>query len=1082
MPKPDTPVLYAGIGASAGGLEALEAFFSNMPPESGFSFIVVQHLSPDYKSLMVELLSKKTRMNVYRAEEGMRVKANCVYLIPPKKNLTIFHGKLLLTDQKNDHSLNLPIDIFFKSLADDQFEKAVGIILSGTGSDGTRGIRAIKENGGMVIVQDRESSKFDGMPRAAASTGLSDLILSPPEMPEHLIAFSKHPYVRKADSPDKKEKEDDELTKIFSLLRKRAKIDFTFYKPSTILRRIERRMGINQIHEIKEYVNYLENYPGEVSVLSRELLIGVTNFFRDPGSFKILEKEYIPEILNKSMNREIRLWSAGCSTGEEAYTLAIILKECMETYGISRDIKIFATDIDREAVLKAGSGIYPESIMNDIPPEILSKYFYKTDGSYRIARNIREMVVFAHHNLLKDPPFTNIDLVSCRNLLIYLQPVMQRKVLELFNFSIKNKGLLFLGSSETTGELSNYFENINQKHKIYRSRGKTATGPSGRNIVYSEQRSGDFRPRFSGAKIIQRKSGEEKILESFIKIISEQYFSLALLVNENLEVIQVFGDTDGYLKLPSGRLINDISKMAVKELSIPISTGLQKCFRTNSEIKYSNILFSDRGVSAGMIIIPLSLPKGMEPLAAVIIEENKEKHNSENSQSTLDNYDMSRETEDHIKDLEQELQFSRENLQATIEELETSNEELQATNEELLASNEELQSTNEELQSTNEELHTVNTEYQNKIIELTELQNDVDNMLASSQIIKIFLDENLEIRKFSPNADEIFRILDTDTGRPLSHLHHNLKNTDITGIIREVHEKGQLRETETVTDEGKWFLLRALPYYIAPETISGILITLVDITNIKKSAKELDKNRTELKEMASLAGIGSWTYYPDTGEHTWSEETFRIHELDDMIQPDPEKGINFYIPPHRPVITEAFEKASKEGLPYDLLLQIITAKKNKKWVRAIGNPIKKNGEIFKITGAFQDVTEIIDTNEALRQYEFLFEMTGIIFPVLFCDWNMKTGILNLNNKWADMLRLKSTEIESRAFTEMISGKDRDVFNKTLKNLEPGKCEKIGFEVSLPGGETINFKGLAGKLNKKENGATIHTFLTVKTDG
>jgi two-component system CheB/CheR fusion protein len=405
-----SPTHYVAVGASAGGLEAIESFFSQMPPESGLGFIVIQHLSPDYKSLMVELLSKRTLMPVHRAEDGMLVLPDHVYLIPPKKNLTIFHGKLLLSEQDHSKGINLPIDVFLRSLAEDQNKKAVAIILSGTGSDGTRGVRVIKEYGGMVMVQDEESAKFDGMPRAAISTGLADFVLPPDQMPSQLLSFSKHPYITKVERSETLLSDEQGLTRIFAILRERCKVDFTFYKPSTVTRRIERRMTVNQTNDIRDYVAFLSSHPGEVMALYRELLIGVTSFFRDQEVFDRLEQTGLPEILKSANNREIRFWVAGCSTGEEAYSLAIMARECMEELDVSHDVKIFATDIDRDAIHYAANGSFPESIAADVSPRLLAKYFYKKEDNFQIARNIREMVVFAQHNLIKDPPFTNISL------------------------------------------------------------------------------------------------------------------------------------------------------------------------------------------------------------------------------------------------------------------------------------------------------------------------------------------------------------------------------------------------------------------------------------------------------------------------------------------------------------------------------------------------------------------------------------------------------------------------------------------------------------------------------------------------
>ncbi len=959
------PSHFVALGASAGGLEALETFFSNMPAENGFGFIVIQHLSPDYKSLMVELLSKRTRMTVHRAGDGMEVAPDSVYLIPPKKNLTIFHGKLMLSDQEQHRGINLPIDIFFRSLAEDQGERAVGIVLSGTGSDGMRGIRSIKEHGGMVMVQDQNSAKFDGMPRAALSTGLADFVLEPEEMPRQLMAFTKHRCVSKpeAETPPR---DDDALSRIFAALRGRFGTDFTYYKPSTVLRRIERRMTVNQIDDIGAYADHLRTYGGEAAALYRELLIGVTSFFRDPKAFTALQEKWLPDLLERPSDGEIRVWTAGCSTGEEAYSLAILLKEAMETHGRHREMKIFATDIDRDAILTAGNGRYPESIAADLSPRLLSKYFYAKDDNFKVVRSIRENVVFAQHNLLRDPPFTNIDLISCRNLLIYLQPVLQKKVLGLFNYALNPGGLLLLGTSETPGEMGHAFEPLDAKMKIYRSRGRYR----GSREPGDDMGPGGFKPypmlrgRDRRAAV---EADEENLFSRFIRTISDDILPLAVIVNERMAVQQVFGDTEGILKLPTGRLVNDISKMAVQELTVPLTLAIQKAFRKNREVLYANIRLR-RGEETRLFrlrVRPLVQNKGQEPLAAVFIERTASASDSGEPAAPI-LHDLDQETEQRIRDMEQEIQFTRENLQATIEELETANEELQATNEELLASNEELQSTNEELQSTNEELYTVNAEYQNKIIELTELNNDVENLLSSTMIEKILLDENLEIRKFSPNITEIYNILDKDVGRPIGHLNHYLAGVDPAELAREVQRTKAVVEREARTGDGRWYLLRVLPYHIGPGTFSGVVMTFIDISQIKETQKALSESETVLRETARLARVGSWEYHTETGEQRWSEETFRIHEMEPGRQPPPEEGIEFYAPEHRPIITEAFRRACADGIPYDLVLSIVTAKGNRRWVRAIGRPEKKDGRVRRVWGAFQDITEQKEGETALK--------------------------------------------------------------------------------------------------------------------
>jgi len=838
---------YVGIGASAGGLEAIELFFTHMPPDSGMAFIVVQHLSPDYKSLMVELLSKKTSIPVRRAEDGMEVLPNHVYLIPPKKNLTIFHGKLLLSEQDHSRGVNLPIDVFLRSLAEDQAERAVAIILSGTGSDGMRGVRAVKENGGMVMVQSEESAKFDGMPRSAISTGLADFVLPPDQMPKQLQAFIKHPYVAKAERAESLLTNEDGLIRIFAMLRERCKVDFTYYKPSTVVRRIERRMSINQVEDIKDYVSYILSNPQELITLYRELLIGVTSFFRDQEAFDLLAEKVLPDLLRNAANRELRFWVAACSTGEEAYSLAITVRECMEQMGVTRDIKIFATDIDRDAIHFAASGSYPESIAADLSPRILSKYFHKRDDNFQIARTIREMVVFAQHNLIKDPPFTNLDLISCRNVLIYFQPVLQRKVFEFFNFSLAADGVLFLGSSETTGDMASYFDVVDHKLKIFRSKGRLKPLTDTHLPMATDTRFQEMKGQFAVARRALRPTDEERVMERFVEAASPDYIPLALVVNEQFEVQHIFGDATDYFRLPSGKVVNDISKMAVKELAIPLATGIQKVLRQNQEQRFSNINLSHLGPGrmVDLRIKPMPGKKEQVRLVAVFLSEGKKPGHTLDSDPHVQTYDLSKEAEDRMRDLEHELQFTRENLQATIEELETSNEELQATNEELLASNEELQSTNEELQSTNEELFTVNAELQNKILELTELHNDLDNLLSATQIGNLLLDENMEVRRFSARICDIFKLMEGDIGRPITHITHHLQQCDPIALIREVQTSNKALEQEVQTTAGRWYLMRIVPYTVGPGTFSGTVVSFIEIS-LMKQVQESNKEMQQL--------------------------------------------------------------------------------------------------------------------------------------------------------------------------------------------------------------------------------------------
>lgn len=863
------PSHYVGIGASAGGLEAIEKFIINMPVQNQLAFIIVQHLSPDYKSLMVELLAKKTEIPVHRAEEGMEVRAGNIYLIPPKKNLTIFHGKLLLKDKSPDEGISLPIDIFFQSLAEDQEERAIGIILSGTGSDGARGVRSIKENNGMVMVQEESSAKFDGMPKAAISTGAADYILPPEKMPEQILSYVAHPYISGEKRSDTLLEDGDSLTRLFAELRSKTKADFTHYKPSTISRRIERRMTVNQINDFDEYVRYLANFPGEVMALYRELLIGVTSFFRDEDAMEAMQKTISSTLFKKKKLREIRCWVAGCSTGEEAYTLAIIFKELMEQHKVSLDIKIFATDIDREAIIKASTGTYPESIAADLPARLLAKYFYHKEDSFQIIRVIREMVVFAQHNLINDPPFTNIDIISCRNLLIYLQPVLQTRALAMFNFSLKTDGILFLGSSETVGEMADFFKPMQQRYRIYQSCGKKNPLPDNLQVTakHKQYEKGVQQQMFGVRRQESRVSDRESIMiKSFLDQASRDYLPLSVIVDEHLDIQQIIGDTTGFFTIPSGPIEYNISKFANRALAIPLATGIQKVFRTGEEVSYSNIHFEsgDQQTSVRLSIRPLPQQKGQSNLAVVFLEKIGA-FSPQRAEKDAAIYDAGAEAQQRIEDLEQELQFARENLQATIEELETSNEELQATNEELLASNEELQSTNEELQSTNEELYTVNAEHQNKIIELTELTNDVDNLMTSSRIGTLIVDENLEIRKFSPEISNIFNILEKDIGRPFTHISHHLTDFDPVAAVKKIQKSNDPIEKDVQTRDGKSYLARILPYHIGPQIYSGVVLTFVDISELIRVKHNLVQNQQTDRQIKDNIPAGLLIFQQENG-------------------------------------------------------------------------------------------------------------------------------------------------------------------------------------------------------------------------
>ncbi|MFH1118755.1 MAG: chemotaxis protein CheB [Bacteroidota bacterium] len=851
----ETRLLCVGIGASAGGLEALEVFFRNMPVKSGMAFIVVQHLSPDYKSLMGELLSRYTTMEIFRAEDGIVVEPDSVYLIPPRKNMTIFHGKLFLTEQDTNRGLNLPIDIFLRSLAQDKGKDSIGIILSGTGSDGTLGIRAIKEAGGMVMVQDDQSAKFDGMPRSSIATGLVDYILPPDKMPEELIKFVKHPYINKTGKIDNIiSKDEDILAKILKIVKEKVGVDFSFYKPATILRRLEKRISINQIDKIEHYISYLNQSPTEARILYKELLIGVTQFFRDQEAFSVLREKVIPEIFRvKKPGNNIRIWSVGCSTGEEAYSLAILFREYMDESQIELDVKVFATDLDSESIEYASTGIYPESIISDVTPDRLRSYFLKRENSYIVSERIRRMVIFASHNILKDPPFTKIDLIVCRNMLIYLNAAMQRRIMAMFYYSLLQSGHLYLGSSETVGEIADGYTTISSKWKVYKVKQgyRLPAQYTFHNTITSLR---DTRYKIRAEETPMAANDVFKV-ENIYDSIVEGFLPPSVLLDYRLDLIHVFKDASRFLRIPQGKANLNILKMVLPEISVVLGSLLHKVARDKKELTFREVQISLNNlltyIDIGCKIIEEGRSKTIYFLVTFI-----EKQVAESESVKVDDFDLKSHYNERFSELERELQYTRENLQATIEELETSNEELQSTNEELIASNEELQSTNEELQSVNEELYTVNSEYQNKIEELTQMTNDMNNLLKNTNIGTLFLDKFLRIRRYTPAIVKTINVMEMDLGRPVFHISHNLVYENFQADIEKILETLIPFETEVFDKAGSCYLMRMLPYRTIENAVDGIVLTLIDITERKRLEELIRSERDLLLRSLDISPIG----------------------------------------------------------------------------------------------------------------------------------------------------------------------------------------------------------------------------------
>ncbi|MCL4201713.1 MAG: PAS domain S-box protein [Pirellulaceae bacterium] len=825
-----------GVGASAGGLEALEKFFDNMRPDSGLAFVVIQHLSPDFKSLMDELLRRHTDIAIHRVEDGMQVEPNSIYLIPPKKEMIISGGRLLLTDKDPTQGLSLPIDTFFRSLAQDAGDLAIGIVLSGTGSDGSRGIREIHEAGGLVLVQSVETAKFDGMPRSAIDTGMVDAVMAPEQIPAALLNYVGQPRgVRWSHADGADLTNQDAMQTVIKLLREQYGIDFSYYKPNTVTRRIERRLLLNQTLDLDAYAERLSHDPAELSALYKDLLIGVTKFFRDREAFERLEKEVVANILNRrNPQDEIRVWVAGCATGEEAYSVAMALHSHFEEVGRQQNIKIFATDVHRASLELASAGIYDESALSEVTPTRLERYFARHGNSFQVVPELRRLIVFAPHNVIKDAPFTKMDLITCRNLLIYFSAPAQKKVLSLFLFGLKTRGLLFLGPSESPGDLASEFDTLDNQWKLYRKRRDVGL-PADMRFPLS---SGFIAPGAVGARSsLELPRPKDSTLNRVYDVLLKKHMPPSLLVNERLELVHSFGQAGRYLIIRDGRHTVDVLDLLHEDLRTPLAGALQRAATHKQAVVY-------KGVRVRLAEMDEQLNITVEPLlddttgvhySLVTLESTSAKAATA---PRIDELDLGQASREHLESLEVELRYTKENLQATIEELETSNEELQATNEELVASNEELQSTNEELHSVNEELYTVNAEYQRKIAELEQMTADMDSLLHSTEIGVMFLDRDLCIRKFTSMIGRFFDLLPHDVGRRISTFTHSIVHEGLVHEIRTVLETQNVYQCEVQDVRGVWYLLRVLPY-LGNRQASGVVVTIVDVSVLKQTEGQL---------------------------------------------------------------------------------------------------------------------------------------------------------------------------------------------------------------------------------------------------
>ena len=845
-----------GIGASAGGLEALEAFFGHLPANCGMAFVVIQHLDPSHKGVMPELLQRATAMKVVEAEDRLKVKPNCVYVIPPNKDLSILHGTLHLLDPIAPRGLRQPIDFFFRALADDRREAAVGIVLSGMGSDGSLGLRAIKEHAGLVLVQEPSSAKFDGMPRSAINAGLADLIASAQELPKALMqAVRRIPMAAAAglaaepETPSQK----SALEKICLLLRAQTGHDFSLYKRSTIYRRIERRMSIHQISRIADYVRYLHENSQELQLLFKELLIGVTSFFRDPDVWTVLEEQALPALLaDRPAGKPLRAWVAGCSTGEEAYSLAIAFREALDRVKPKGrlSLQIFATDLDADAIDRARQGCYPANIAADVSPERLARFFVKDEGGYQVAKEIREMVVFAPQNVIMDPPFTKLDILTCRNLLIYLGPELQKRLLPLFHYSLNPGGILFLGNAESIGGATELFAPVDGKARLFRR-----TDDPGRALDL------EFPTRHSPMHSEIQEIGETRSVAANLQSLADQlllqkYSPAAVLVNSDGDVLYISGRTGKYLEPAAGKANWNIHAMAREGLRHEIAMALPKALRSKDCVICQNLRVGTNGgtQSLDLSVHPIEEPADLRGMAMLVFADIHAPVAAPADHKGSVGGRRVAELERALQQARDENQAIREQMQTSQEELKSANEELQSTNEELQSTNEELTTSKEEMQSMNEELQTVNAELQSKVDELSSTSNDMKNLLNSTDIATVFLDSALHIRRFTTQATRVFKLIPSDIGRPLSDIVSPLQYSGLSADAEEVLRTLAFSEKEIATGDGRWFMVRIMPYRTFDNVIDGVVITFADISAAKHLEAELRAVQGKATKGISQAG------------------------------------------------------------------------------------------------------------------------------------------------------------------------------------------------------------------------------------
>lgn len=1038
MDKKERRHIIVAVGASAGGLEALNFFFDNVVENLDYSYVIIQHLSPDHKSLMAELLSKKTRVPIIAAVHNSEIKRSHIYVIPPTMNLIIENNHLRLLDKPKSNKLNLPIDIFMDSLASNYSSQAVGVILSGTGSDGTRGIQAIKKNGGLILVQQPSEASFDGMPSSAINTGVADFIVPAGEMIDEIHRyFNDSEVVNYGDDLSKVDQE--KLKIILDLLHSNTNINFNYYKRPTILRRTQRRMTTLKMNNFDDYISYLKIHPEEITTLYKEYLIGVTKFFRDEKAWNLLESDAIPNIVKSKKDGDlIKVWDVACSTGEEAYSLAILFEEEILRQKKEVRLKIFATDISEEHIGIAGLARFSSEIEKSVPPEKLAKYFTSDSNGYHFNPELRKKIIFSNHDILKDPPFKNMDMVVCRNLLIYFKPHIQRSVLETLHYGLRLNGYLFLGSSETNTALHNHFETINSKLKIFR------------NIQASERlhnellTSSTSKSYFSLSRkqihtdTIPIQNFSRDLKSEITNSILDQFDIASVYIDANFKVLDALGSFSKYAQLPSQGFTLDLLKMLPESLKMAVSSGVRKARYSRKDFVYKDVLTEKLGdpVTVDVLVKPV-VKSPSEACDFVITFVEKELKSEAEARA----FKLLADPDDRIKDLIEEIEELRSELKRALEDTETSNEELQTLNEELLASNEELQSTNEELQSVNEELHTVNVEHVEKMEDLGLLNADMDNILNSTQIATIFLDRKLTIRKFTPSIQEHFKLAEHDIGRPITHFLSKFgagKRSSLKKKIELVMERGIVNEKQIKKNNGKYFIRRISPFYTNLKNIEGAVITFFDITKIVESKNELKESQQKFKNFYENDPVMHASLDPSTGRivecNTMFIQTLKLKSKKDVIG---RSVLDFYTPESKEKALRLIDQIRETGKIDSEQMTLVDAEGKEI------NIILNSDLIKPKKGAPYSRSTLVNITD-LKAAELLMQ-------------DKNTELERANKDLEQFVSICSHDLQEPLGTIRFSSDV--ILKKFSKNLEPKAAEYLGYIYGAAGRMSDQIKGL-----------------------